>query len=65
MNNPQCVATNMPAHEHKDLAILALTKEAQVTRLSEQQGISRQFIYRQKHMAEQAIDQALHRDLNF
>jgi len=65
MNNPQCVATNMPAHEHKDLAILALTKEAQVTRLSEQQGISRQFIYRQKHMAKQAIDQALHRDLNF
>ena len=58
MNNPQCVATNMPAHERKGLAILALTKEAQVTRLSEQQGISRQFIYRQKHMAEQTIDQA-------
>ena len=43
MNKPQCVAAHMPA---------------QGTQLSEQQGISRQFIYRQKHMAEQAIDQA-------
>jgi hypothetical protein len=48
----------MPAHKRKDLAILALTKVAQVTQLSEQHGISRQFIYRQKHMAEQAIEQA-------
>ena len=58
MNNPQCVAANMPAHERKGLAILALTKIAQVTQLVEQQDIRRQFIYRQKHMAEQAIDQA-------
>jgi hypothetical protein len=48
----------MSAHERKGLAILALTQIAQVTQLSEQQGISRQFIYRQKHMAVQAIDQA-------
>ncbi len=58
MNNPQCVAANMPGHERKGLAILSLTKIAQVTQLAEQQGIRRQFIYRQKHMAEQAIDQA-------
>ncbi len=48
----------MPANERKGLAILSLTKIAQVTQLSEQQGSRRQFIYRQKHMAEQAIDQA-------
>ncbi len=48
----------MPAHERKGLAILALTKIARVTQLAEQQGVSRQFIYRQKHMAEGAIDQA-------
>jgi hypothetical protein len=58
MKNPSCVAANMSAHERKGLAILALTQIAQVTQLSEQQGISRQFIYRQKHMAAQAIDQA-------
>ncbi len=58
MNNPQCVATNIPAHDRKGLAVLALTQIAQVTQLAEQQGISRQFIYRQKHLAEQAIDQA-------
>ncbi len=58
MNNSQCVAANLSAHERKGLAFLALTQIAQVTQLAEQQGISRQFIYRQKHMAEQAIDQA-------
>jgi len=58
MKNPQCVAANMPAHERKGLAVLALTQIAQVTQLAEQHGISRQFIYRQKHLAEQAIDQA-------
>jgi hypothetical protein len=58
MNNPQCVATNMPAHERKGLAVLALTQIAQVTQLAEQQGVSRQFIYRQKHKAAQAMDQS-------
>ena len=39
MNDPQCVAANMPAHERKGLAILSLTKTAPVTQLAEQQGI--------------------------
>lgn len=58
MKNPSCVAANLSANERKGLAFLALTKIAQVTQLAEQQGVSRQFIYRQKHKAEQAIDQA-------
>ena len=58
MKNPSCVAANLSANERKGLAFLALTKIAQVTQLADQQGVSRQFIYRQKHKAEQAIDQA-------
>ena len=49
MKNPSCVAANLSANERKGLAFLALTKIAQVTQLAEQQGVSRQFIYRQKH----------------
>ena len=48
----------MPANERKGLAFLSLTKIAQVTQLADQQGVSRQFVYRQQHKAEQAIDQA-------
>ncbi len=58
MNNPQRVAANLPANERKGLAFLSLTKIAQVTQLADQQGVSRQFVYRQKPKAEQAIDQA-------
>ena len=58
MNYPSCVATNMPANERKGLAFLSLTKIVQVTQLADQQGVSRQFVYRQKHKAEQAMDQA-------
>ncbi len=41
MKNPSCVATDMSANDRKGLAILALTKIAQVTQLAEQQGITR------------------------
>ena len=58
MKKPSCVASNMPANERKGLAFLSLTKIAQVTQLADQQGVSRQFVYRQQHKAEQAIDQA-------
>ncbi len=45
----------MSANDRNDLAVLALTEIAQVTQLAEQQGVRRQFIYRQKHMAEPVL----------
>ncbi|MEO6322520.1 MAG: hypothetical protein ABIR56_17705 [Polaromonas sp.] len=58
MSNPLCVAANMPVHQRQELAISSLANGLAVTHLATQQGVSRQFVYQQKHKAEQAIDQA-------
>jgi hypothetical protein len=58
MNNPVNVATNMSANERKSLGILSLLKTQPVTPLADQEGVSRQFVYRQKNTVVQAIDQA-------
>ncbi len=58
MKNPVSVAANMSANERKSLGILSLLKTQQVTDLADQQGVSRQFVYRQKNTVVQAIDQA-------
>ena len=58
MKSPVSVAANMSANERKSLGTLALLKTQQVTDLADQQGVSRQFIHRQKNIVVQAIDQA-------
>ncbi|MEO7231115.1 MAG: hypothetical protein ABIW96_00155 [Polaromonas sp.] len=58
MKKPLCVATNMSANERQTLAVLSLAKTQQVTDLADQEGVSRQFIYRQQHKAALALDQA-------
>jgi hypothetical protein len=58
MNNPANVAANMSANERKSLGISSLLKTHPVTHLADQEVVSRQFVYRQKNMVVQAIDQA-------
>jgi len=48
MKSPVSVAANMSADERKSLGTLALLKTQQIADLADQQGVSRQFVHRQK-----------------
>ena len=52
------VAANLPFETRKHFAIHALAGSEPVSRVAEREGVSRKFIYRQKHKAEAALDQA-------
>jgi len=52
------VAANLPFETRKQFAIHALAGSEPVSRVAEREGVSRKFIYRQKHTAEAALDQA-------
>jgi hypothetical protein len=52
------VAASTPPETRKHFAIHALAGSEPVSRVAEREGVSRKFIYHQKHKAEAALDQA-------
>ncbi len=52
------VAASTPPETRKHFAIHALARSEPVSHAAKREGFSRQFIYRQKHKAEAALDQA-------
>ena len=58
MNSSSSVAANLSNDARKGLAILSLSKAEPIARLADREGVSRQFVYRQKQKAAEALDEA-------
>ena len=58
MNSSSSVAANLSNDARKGLAILSLSKAERIAHLADREGVSRQFLYRQKQKAAQALDEA-------
>ena len=52
------MAASTPSETRKHFAIHALAGSEPVSHAAKREGVSRQFIYRQKHKAEAALNQA-------
>jgi hypothetical protein len=62
MNSLSSVATDLTNDARKRIAFLSLVKSESVTQLAEKEGVSRQYIYRQKNKVVSALDQAFGAD---
>ena len=58
MNSSRAVASNLPNHERKRIAMSSLSKAESNRDLANREDVSRQFVHRQKKMAMKAIDEA-------
>ena len=58
MGSSPSVAARLSNDARKSLAILSLSKAEPVARLAGREGVSRQFVYRQKQKAAEALDEA-------
>ena len=58
MSSSPSVAANLSNDAHKGLAILSLSKAQPIAHLADREGVSRQFLYRQKQKAGKALDEA-------
>ena len=58
MNASPSAAATLSNDARKRLALLSLVKAESVAHLADQEGVSRQFIYRQKHKVVAALDHA-------
>ena len=56
--SPPPIAVTLGPPERKDLSVQVLARIEPVTRLAQQHGVSRQFLYRQARTADQALDRA-------
>ena len=59
MSSSPSVAANLSNNARKGLAILSLSKAEPIAHLADREGVSRQFLYRQKQKAVEALDEAL------
>jgi hypothetical protein len=58
MSSSPSVAANLSNDARKGLAILSLSKAEPIAHLADREGVSRQFLYRQKQKAVEALDEA-------
>ncbi len=58
MNSSLSVATNLSNDTGKGLAILSPSKAEPIAHLADREGVSRQFLYRRKQKAAEALDEA-------
>jgi len=58
MNSSLSVAANLSNDARKGLAILSLSKAEPIAHLADREGVSRQFLYRRKQKAVEALDEA-------
>ena len=59
MSSSPSVAANLSNDARKGFAILSLSKAEPIAHLADREGFSRQFLYRQKRNAVEALDEAL------
>jgi len=58
MNVSQSVAATLSSDARKRIALLSLVKAEPISHLADQEGVSRQFVHRQKHKVMEALDVA-------
>ena len=58
MNVSQSVAATLSSDARKRIALLSLVKAEPISHLADQEGVSRQFVHRQKHKVMEALDLA-------
>jgi len=58
MTSPLAVAASLPFETRKHFAIHAMAGSEPIAHVAEREGVSRKFIYHQKHKAEAALDRA-------
>ena len=58
MSSSPSVAASLSNDARKRLAILSLSKTGPIACLADREGVSRQFVYRQKQKAAEALDEA-------
>ncbi len=58
MSQPTSVAASLPSSSRKSLAIKVLSKTEPISHLGARMGVSRKFLYQQKHKANKALAQA-------
>ena len=58
MTSPLAVAASLPFETRKCFAIHAMAGSEPISHVAEREGVSRKFIYHQKHTAEAALDRA-------
>jgi len=59
MSSSPSVAANLSNDARKGLTILSLSKAEPIAHLADREGVSRQFLYRQKQKAVEALDEAI------
>ncbi len=59
MNVSPSAAATLSSDARKRIALLALVKAEPISHLADQEGVSRQFVHRQKHKVMEALDLAL------
>ncbi|MDM5182119.1 hypothetical protein PO883_33655 [Massilia sp. DJPM01] len=55
MNVSQSVAATLSSDARKRIALLSLVKAEPISHLADQEGVSRQFVHRQKHKVMEAL----------
>ena len=58
MNVPQSVAATLSSDARKRIALLSLVNAEPISHLADQEGVSRQFVHRQRHKVMEALDLA-------
>ena len=62
MNSSSAVASHLQSLNRQDLAIKVLAKTEKISHLAHQEGVSRKFLYQQKAIAQQALNQAFEKE---
>ena len=58
MNPSNCVASGLHTLHRQQLAVKVLSKQEPITRIAQQEKVSRKFVYQQKAIAQQALNNA-------
>ena len=58
MNPSNCVASSLQPHHRQELALNVLSKQEPISQIAKQEQVSRKFLYQQKAIAQQALNQA-------
>lgn len=58
MNPSNCVASSLHPLQRQEIAVKVLTKQEPITKIAQQKQVSRKFVYQQRAIAQQALDNA-------
>jgi hypothetical protein len=58
VNSAVCVASSLPSCHRQELAVKVISKQEPVSHIARNEQVSRKFLYRQKAIAQNALNQA-------